>query len=109
MTDRYLKIILTIIAVELLWLGVKDVGTPVSAQAGREVTPVVIQGIELGPGSRAMPVYAAAAEDAGLERPLPVSVGDAVDVNVGRPLEVYAERPLPVRAVRDPPAERPGE
>ena len=32
MTDRYLKIILTVIALELFWLGVKDIGTPVAAR-----------------------------------------------------------------------------
>ena len=36
MADRYLRIVLTIIAVELGWLGLKDaVSTPASAQARR--------------------------------------------------------------------------
>ena len=34
-TDRYLRIILTIIAVELLWLGIRDLTPTVSAQASR--------------------------------------------------------------------------
>ena len=31
--DRYVKTVLTIIALELFWIGVKDLGTPVTAQA----------------------------------------------------------------------------
>jgi hypothetical protein len=42
--DRYLKVILTIIAIELLWIGVRDLAPPVAAQtAGR----VVIAGVDL--------------------------------------------------------------
>ena len=35
--DRYLKIILTVIAIELGWLGVKDLAVPVSAQQTKMV------------------------------------------------------------------------
>ena len=52
--DRYLKIILTVIAIELGWLSVKDVAVPVSAQQTQQnqqqagqLTPVVIRGIDL--------------------------------------------------------------
>lgn len=51
--DRYLKIILTVIAIELGWLGVKDVAVPVSAQqapppqANQQPMPVIIRGIDL--------------------------------------------------------------
>ena len=40
--DRYVKTVLTIIALELFWIGVKDLATPVTAQAA--LTPVVIRG-----------------------------------------------------------------
>ena len=53
--DRYLKIILTIIAVELLWIGIQSTATPVAAQASS--TPVVIKGIEIdGAGGAFLPV-----------------------------------------------------
>jgi hypothetical protein len=46
--DRYLRFILTIIAVELLWLGVRDTATPVLAQQKAEPTEVVITGVRIG-------------------------------------------------------------
>jgi hypothetical protein len=50
--DRYLKVILTVIAIELLWIGVRDMAPPVAAQgAGR----VVIAGIDLADDA-ALPV-----------------------------------------------------
>ena len=54
--DRYLKVILTVIALELGWIALKDTAVPVSAQRGQqtEPTPVVIRGIDLpctGPAS----------------------------------------------------------
>lgn len=45
MSDRYLRFVLSVIALELLWLGLGGAAIPVSAQ--REVTPVVITGISL--------------------------------------------------------------
>ena len=39
MSDRYLKVVLTVIALELGWIAMKDGGTPVGAQAVPEVTP----------------------------------------------------------------------
>ena len=46
--DRYLRFILTIIAVELLWLGVRDAAPPALAQQKPEPTAVVITGIRIG-------------------------------------------------------------
>ena len=31
--DRYVKVVLTVIAIELFWIGIKDTAPPVSAQA----------------------------------------------------------------------------
>lgn len=116
-TDRYLKIVLTVIAVELLWLGVKDIGTPVSAQA-QPLTPVVIRAIELDPKAPGMlPVYSARPlliqADGPLpvraERPLPVAVSEPLRVEVEGEVQVVAEQPLPMRAVPYTPSERPGE
>lgn len=45
--DRYIKIVLTVIALELFWLGVREAAPPAHAQ--QEPTAVVITGIRIGP------------------------------------------------------------
>jgi hypothetical protein len=45
MRDRYLKVILTVIAIELLWLGLRDLAPRVSAQAAP--MPVVITRVQI--------------------------------------------------------------
>jgi len=90
--DRYLKIILTVIAIELGWLGVKDVAVPVSAQQAQpsqqapssQPTPVVIRGIDL-------PCQGNAPECR--EASLPVAVTRSTV-----PLRVTADVPLAVEA-----------
>ena len=73
--DRYVKIILTIIAAELLWIGLKDGATPVVAQAQRAPTSVVITGIELsGPEAGFLPVAVV-----GGYRRIPAAAREAVD------------------------------
>jgi len=57
--DRYVKIILTVIALELLWIGVRDVAPPVSAQAPAPAaaaapTAVVIRGIDIDGRTRVL-------------------------------------------------------
>src|SRR3954463_16652769 len=57
MADRYLRIVLTIIAVELGWLGVKDVvPASVAAQAQPAATRVVITGVDLPARTQFLPV-----------------------------------------------------
>ncbi len=104
--DRYLKIVLTVIAVELFWLGVKDIAPPVSAQARGAQTPataptsVVIRGIDLdGQELDVLPVVSAR----------PLRVDDSRPVEVRGTVTVQAERPLPVESVPYAPARRPGE
>jgi hypothetical protein len=46
--DRYLKFVLTVIALELLWLGMRQAAPPVLAQQKPEPTPVIITGIRIG-------------------------------------------------------------
>jgi hypothetical protein len=91
--DRYLKIILTVIAIELGWLGVKDLAVPVSAQQTQQsqqtsqnqpLTPVVIRGIDLPCQSNAVNCR---------ETSLPVSV-----TRTSAPVRVTADTPLPVDA-----------
>jgi len=50
--DRYLKVVLTVIALELAWIGVKDFADPASAQGAP--ARVVIAGIEM---DAAQPAY----------------------------------------------------
>ena len=104
--DRYLRIILTIIAVELLWLGLKDLAPSVSAQADRRpaAAPVVITGIRLddrNPDS--LPVSVMGTVTVGL---VPSTV---VRIQSDRPLKVEADTPLPVQQVDYVPRVRPGE
>ena len=101
--DRYVKTVLTIIALELFWIGVKDVAPPVTAQAQPAPTPVVIRGIQLPPSSNEY---------------LPVGVvGQPVRVDVPRAREdrdrpAYQDRgrpPAQGRERRLHPATKPGE
>ena len=79
-TDRYLKIILTVIALELGWIAVKDTAAvQVSAQQN-DPMPVLIRGVDLLVGKDA---------------PLPISL-----VRSTTPVRVVAERTLPVETQR---------
>ena len=115
--DRYLKLILTIIALELFWLGVKDSATPVAAQTAS--TRVVIAGIDIdGDGGshtafvpvgvvgsyRNVPAAAAVAV-----RPLTSRIEGDVNVQSTRPLKVEADKPLPVLNAGYVPSPKPGE
>jgi hypothetical protein len=99
--DRYVKTVLTIIALELFWIGVKDMTPTVTAQAA--LTPVVIRGIQLPPRS---------------EEYLPVGiVGQPVRIDAVRPIKIEADRPIKIEADRAlkvenigyTPAKNPGE
>ena len=91
--DRYVKTVLTIIALELFWIGIKDAAPPVSAQG--QLTPVVIRGVQLPAGSNEY---------------LPVGVvGQPVRVDVQRPLRVEIDQPIKVENVGYTPAKNPGE
>jgi hypothetical protein len=90
--DRYLKGVLTIIALELLWLAANGLPARASAQT-TAATPVVITGIRIAAGD-------------GL---LPVSVRGTVAVSSSKPLKVEADRPLPVEEVPYTPKAKPGE
>jgi hypothetical protein len=118
--DRYLKFILTIMAVELLWLGLKEAAPSVAAQSPTRVT---ITAIELEPGSTGyLPVglvgtyreVPARANDT-LERvrvqisePIAVHAPRPLRIEADRPLTIQVDRPLPVQAVREPGSQRPG-
>jgi hypothetical protein len=91
--DRFVKTILTIIALELFWIGIKDTAPPVAAQA--QLTPVVIRSIQIPAGSNDY---------------LPVGlVGQPVRVEVQRPVKIEADQPIKVENVGYMPAKSPGE
>ena len=88
--DRYLKIILTVIAIELGWLSVKDVAVPVAAQQTQQnqqtpqLTGVVIRGIYLPCSGNTINCR---------ETSLPVSV-----TRTTAPMRITVDTPLPVDA-----------
>ena len=88
--DRYLTIILTVIAIELGWLSVKDLAVPVSAQQTQQnqqtppLTGVVIRGIDLPCGGNTINCR---------ETSLPVSV-----TRTTAPMRITVDTPLPVDA-----------
>lgn len=92
MSDRYMRVVSTVIALELLWLSLDSWSRPLSAQP--QVTPVVITGIRLDPTS---------------DRLLPVVVEGTVMITATTPVKVEAYEPLPVRSVQYTPADRPGD
>ncbi len=97
--DRYLKLILTVIAIELGWLAIQGAAVPVAAQRSAVAQPVVIKGIDLMP-RETLPVSVINTNGS-----LPVTLtgnNAVVPIMSGRPLQieqpliVQAERPLPV-------------
>ena len=75
--NRYLNVLLTIIAIELGWLALNQAAVPVTAQAPARV---VITGIDLLPNDQ-----------------LPVEVRGTVVIDANRPLRVEADPPLKVQ------------
>ena len=111
--DRYLKIVLTVIAIELAWLGMKELVPGVAAQA--DATRVVITGVQIeGSDSGFVPVaivggYREIPPGAAMLRPMTTRIEGDVAVRVSVPVKVEADRPLPVNQVAYTPGERPGE
>jgi hypothetical protein len=109
--DRYTKLILTVIALELGWIAINGTGVPLLAQRS-EATPVVIRGVEGPPGKQPLiPVTVMGSTILRVESERPLEVISS------RPLKIEADRPIPVetgneplliRTVSDPPANRPG-
>jgi hypothetical protein len=119
--DRYLKIILTIIAAELLWIGIRDTAPAVAAQA--DATRVIIAGVDLPRESGFLPVGIAGTyanlpsefrpqlEPAEVRATGPVNVvaQQPLRITSDRPLKIEADRPLRVESVPYTPGSRPGE
>ena len=102
--DRYTKLLLTVIALELGWIAVSGIGVPVSAQRN-EPMPVIIRGVEGVPGKEVfIPVTLV-----GSTRPIEIVAPQPVKIEADRPLPVETGgEPLLIRTVSDPPAVRPG-
>jgi hypothetical protein len=105
MTDRYLRIVLTVIAIELGWLGIQRGAAPVGAQQASRPTSVVITGVEVP----ALPVRTVATVKVEADRVIPVQISQPVKVEIDRPVKVEADRPLPVDQIHYAPSQRPGE
>ena len=112
MPDRYLRIVLTVIAIELAWMGMKDViPTAVEAQAG--ATRVVITGVDLPNRTQFLPV-AVAGTVRGTTTP-PWATLDVLRTDIGTinarivdPIRIDTTRPLDVKSVMATGAPRPG-
>ena len=122
--DRYLKAVLTLIALELGWIALTLSGSPVSAQQQQQQgTPVVITGIDLERSSDYLPVgvLGQARNAPAAFQPIATTIRNdrtnAVPVSLPLPLDVRAvgairidsDRPIKVENVGYTPAQRPGE
>lgn len=125
MRDRYLKVVLTVIALELGWIAINQSTSPVQAQTNANPMPVIIRGINIGNGTPALLPVAVAGEMRQLApdvarqvQPVHVTVPDVVNVRSIAPVKVEADKPIQIEAGRAPlkveiapytPAQKPGE
>jgi hypothetical protein len=110
--DRYLRVILTVIALELLWLGVRET-SPTFAQGKPEPMAVVITGVRFGTQEyTTLPVAVVGSVrpdsiPAGRElpnvQPLSMRVQDAVQVEWRQAFPVQvANQPLTIQSGMNP-------
>ena len=121
--DRYLKAVLTIIAVELGWIALIQTATPVVAQ--QDATPVVITAVDLRERNQYLPVavlgqvrdvpvqlarsFQPLAVEVRNSQPIRTSLPTPVDVRSVTAIRVDTDRPLRVENVGYTPTQRPGE
>ena len=109
--DRYVKIVLTVIALELLWLGVREGTPPVSAQQAPQ--RVVITGFQVGMQTySAIPVAVVGGvksvppsltSDLPNIEPLRVRITDPVLADIKQPVTVQTgNQPLTVQTGNKP-------
>ena len=123
--DRYLRIVLTIIALELGWIALKDSAIDVSAQQNQpsqqnqQMTSVVIRGIDVPcPGNNvncretSLPVSLTRATvpvRVTADTPLPVDARGLIRIRQDQPFIVETgDRPLLVQSMPPTAAPRPG-
>lgn len=114
MNDRYLKIILTVIALELGWIGFNLTVPPVAAQANAQ--SVILRGIDLNADAylpvgvvgayRQVPPSAIPTMDRLTVR---VDASAPLNVRTVAPVEIDNRRPVKVENVGYTPGQRPGE
>jgi hypothetical protein len=124
MSDRYLRIVLTVIALELAWIGVKDViPTSAAAQAPAGATRVVITGVDLPQRTQSLPVSVAGSVrgttlpawatpdvlrvETG-DRALRVDLVGTINAHIAEPIRIDTSRPLDVKSVMAEGSARPG-
>jgi len=109
--DRYTKLLLTVIALELGWIAAGNFGAQLSAQRA-EPTPVIIRGVEAAPGKEAfIPVAIVGSTVLRIEsaRPLEIVASQPIKIQADSPIPVETgNQPLLIQTVSDPPATRPG-
>ena len=91
MSDRYARIVLTVIAFELLWLMLG--GPSQTANAQSAAIPVILTGVQLD----------AAAADA-----MPVRIEGSVMIASPATIKIHVDDPVPVKSVPYEPSLRPG-
>jgi hypothetical protein len=102
--NRYLNVVLTVIAIELGWLGLARIGTPVSAQPA--ATRVVITGVQM-PQTDMLPVTVHGVDLRNSSEFLPVGIlgqvegaaagsdrFEPIDIRTPSPIKVDVDRPL---------------
>ena len=112
--DRYVKFILTVIALELLWLGAREAAPPVQAQPAP--MPVVVTGFRFGGQDfNTVPVAVVGGLRANPGRELPgvetlrVAFAEPVRLDTKEPVTVRTGvNPLIVEVVPAKPSARPG-
>jgi hypothetical protein len=122
--DRYLKAVLTIIALELGWIAATTGAPPVSAQAAADPVRVVIAGVDLRDPADFLPVGVIGQmrnvapsvarsfqplDTTVRNTPLQVAVPLPLDVRTVTPIRIDSDRPIKVENVGYTPAQRPGE
>jgi hypothetical protein len=99
--DRYLKVILTVIALELLWIGARDSAPVVSAQAQPAATPVIIRGIQIPNGDAGyLPVAVLGSVRQVPDAAAPLLQTLQTEIAGGRPVRIETTRPLQVEIDR---------
>jgi hypothetical protein len=116
--DRYLRLILTVIALELLWIGVRDGASPLIAQQqSDEPMPVVITGFRIDDRDyTTLPVAVVGAwrpvpghKEFHMMQPLQVRLSEPLQLDPKYPVTVQTgTRPLSVESVPAKPGPRPG-
>ena len=102
--NRYLNVVLTIIAVELGWLALSQIGVPVSAQQAptrvvitgidvprNQSLPATLRGVELGDAFVPVAIYGHVNE------PPQPSRFSAIDVRTSTPLKIQEDRPIRIQ------------